>query len=106
MAKRLYTESDVRALRPGSELVLGSAAMATPAALDAAYLAGVRVRYADASDGASSAAPQAGPCLATLRRMVRQEGTYVVEVKGGIAQVFRLGAAGPEKVGDIETAEG
>lgn len=91
--RRLYTEADVRALPRGAELVLGKAALATPAALDLAFERGVRVVW---GDGAS--APAASDALA---RLLAADGTYVLVVRAGRAQVTRLSDAGPVPFGQI-----
>ncbi len=98
MAKRLYTESNVRELPSGSELVLGKDALATPAALELAFARGIRVKYSDgtATPGSSAAAP-AG---AGLEKLFAEDGEYVVQVKAGRARVFKLGSAGPVLVGE------
>jgi len=98
VAKKLYTESDVRALARGAELVLGADALATPAALDAAFERGVRVVYA--TKGGASAAPAGAhkpDCL--WHKVLANDGNYVVEVKNGRAQVFALTPNGPLLVG-------
>lgn len=98
MAKRLYTETNVRELAAGSELVLGKDAIATPAALELAFERGIRVRW---SDGTSTpAASAAAPVDSVLKKLLAEDGEYVVQVKGGRARVFRLGTAGPALVGE------
>jgi hypothetical protein len=98
MAKRLYTEANVRELPAGSELVLGKEAIATPSALDLAFARGIRVRWSDgtSSPGASAAAP----ADSGLRKLLAEDGEYVVQVKAGRARVFRLGSSGPVLVGE------
>ncbi|TAJ13122.1 MAG: hypothetical protein EPO68_13370 [Planctomycetota bacterium] len=99
MGKRLYTEADVRALARGAELVLGVDALATPAALDAAFERGVRVVYA--AKGGTSAPVNSSAhkpdCL--WHKVLANDGNYVVEVKNGRAQVFALTPNGPVLVG-------
>ncbi|MEZ6015320.1 MAG: hypothetical protein R3F49_09420 [Planctomycetota bacterium] len=96
--KELVTEADVRRMAPGGELVLGPSRIATPAALDAAFAQGIRVVHVAA--GAASAAPQGQAGGAGLMgRMKQQDGTYIVEVRGGRAVVTRLGPNGPEPFG-------
>lgn len=90
------TEADVRRMAPGSELVLGPSRIVTPAALDAAFALGIRVVHVAA--GAASAAPQA-TSAGLMARMKQQDGTYVVEVRGGRAVITRLGPNGPELFG-------
>lgn len=96
MAKKdLITEADVRQMAHGGELVLGPTRIATPAALDAAFVRGIRVVHVAA--GAASAVSAAGTGL--IARMRQQDGTYIVEVRGGRAVVTRLGPNGPEPFG-------
>ena len=98
MAKRLYTETNVRELAAGSELVLGKDAIATPAALELAFARGIRVKY---GDGTSTPAASSGPQLdPALKQLLAEDGEYVVQVKGGRARVFKLGSAGPVLVGE------
>ena len=94
MAKRLYTEANVRDLPAGSELVLGASALATPAALDLAFQRGIRVRYG----GEAPSAPAAGAEL--WKKLTAGDGSYLVEVKAGRARVFRLEAGGPVLIGE------
>ena len=98
MAKRLYTEMNVRELPAGSELVLGKEAIATPAALELAFARGIRVKYGDGTStpGASAAAP----ADAGLKKLLAEDGEYVVQVKSGRARVFRLASGGPVLVGE------
>lgn len=98
MAKRLYTEANVRELPAGSELVLGKEAIATPAALEAAFVRGVRVRWADGSSTPAAATP--GTSVGLWQKLLAQDGSYVLEVKAGEARVFRLEAGGPVLVGE------
>ncbi len=98
MAKRLYTESNVRELPSGSELVLGKDALATPAALELAFARGIRVRYSDGTQAPGSSA--SAPADAGLRKLFAEDGEYVVQVKAGRARVFKLGNAGPVLVGE------
>ena len=93
--RRLYTEADVRALPRGSELVLGRAALATPAALDLAFERGLRVVWG----GAEAAA--AGPVPEALQRLLASDGTYVVNVRAGRATLTRLTEAGPVPFGHL-----
>jgi hypothetical protein len=98
MAKRLYTEANVRELPAGTELVLGRDAIATPAALELAFARGVRVRY---GDGTSTPGASAGGALDGLwKQVLARDGEYVVQVKGGRARVFRLESGGPVLVGE------
>jgi len=98
MAKRLYTEADVRELPAGSELVLGKEAIATPAALEAAHARGVRVRWGGSGPSAAGAPGAQGD--GGLKKLLAEDGEYVVQVKGGRARVFRLAASGPVFVGE------
>lgn len=90
--KRLYTEASIAALAPGSELVLAKGDVATPSALDRAFERGIRVRWA--SDG--------GRAPGALDQLLAADGSYVVEVAGGRARVFRLEPQGPVLVGAAE----
>lgn len=98
MAKRLYTEANVRELPAGSELVLGKEAIATPAALELAFVRGVRVRYGDGTS--TPAAASASPADGLWKKVLARDGSYVLEVKAGQARVFRLDASGPVLVGE------
>jgi len=98
VAKRLYTEVNVRELPAGSELVLGKDAIATPSALELAFARGIRVRYGDGTS--TPAASVAAPADAGLRKLLAEDGEYVVQVKGGRARVFKLAAGGPVFVGE------
>jgi hypothetical protein len=101
VAKRLYTEANVRELPAGSELVLGKDALATPAALELAFARGIRVRYSDGTAAPGSIAQLSGAALADgLRKLLAEDGEYVVQVKGGRARVFKLGSTGPVLVGE------
>src|SRR5262245_50570364 len=98
MSKRLYTEANVRDLPAGSELVLGKDAIATPAALELAFARGVRVKWSDGT--ITPAASAAAPADAGLKKLLTEDGEYVVQVKGGRARVFKLAASGPVFVGE------
>jgi len=99
VAKRLYTEANVRELPAGSELVLGKEAIATPAALELAFARGVRVRYGDGTS-TPGAATSATVTDGLWKKLLAQDGSYVLEVKAGKARVFRLDAGGPVLVGE------
>jgi hypothetical protein len=95
-ARKLFTESDVRAMPRGAELVLGRDAIATPAALDAAFERGIRVVRGEqqaAAQPGSATCP--GNCPAAVPKMLAQDGTYVVVVRGGKATISRLTETGP-----------
>lgn len=93
--KRLYTESDVAALPRGAALVLGKDALATPAALDLAFTRGVRISWGEAPSG------DAKPSDDALKRMLAQEGTYVVTVQKGGAVIARLEGGVPTPFGSV-----
>jgi hypothetical protein len=95
MSRRLYTESSVRDLPRGSELVLGPGEIATPSALELCFARGIRVRW---SDGAVS--PGAGEGSPLWRKLLEEDGTYVVEVRNGRARVHRLAPGGPVVIGE------
>ncbi|HVS18866.1 MAG TPA: hypothetical protein VMT18_09730 [Planctomycetota bacterium] len=92
-SRRLYTETDVRALPRGAELVLGKSALATPAALDLAFERGLRVVWGEGDAGA--------PVGDALARLLAGDGTYVLVVRGGRAAVSRLTDAGPVPFGHL-----
>lgn len=99
--KELFDEARVRALPAGSELALGPGDLVTPAALDAAFERGIRVVRGGGSGSAGSAgAPAPAPSAPLWGRMLAQEGTYVVQVKGGRASVTRLTESGPVSLGE------
>jgi hypothetical protein len=97
VAKRLFTEANVRELPAGSELVLGKEALATPAALELAFARGIRVRY---GDGTSTPASSNVVVETLWRKLLAADGEYVVQVKAGKARVFQLGASGPVLIGE------
>lgn len=101
MSKKLYTEKEIRALAPGSELVLGAGAIATPAALDLAFQRGVRVRWSD-----GSVTPPSGGAVTTsgeLAGLLGADGNYLVTVKNGVAQVLRIGDGHTTNLGSART---
>lgn len=93
MARRLYTEDDVRRLAPGAELVLGPEALATPSALDLARERGIRVRW----DGLTVAAPREST-LTGLAEVLGGDGSYHLQVDGGRVRAWRLGPEGPVEI--------
>lgn len=97
MAKRLYTEANVRELSAGAELVLGKEALATPAALELAFARGIRVRYGEDTSTPGAGAP---PSDGLWKKLLAADGEYVVQVKAGRARVYHLGASGPVLVGE------
>ena len=86
------TERDVLALPAGSQLVLGPGRIATPAALDAAFLRGIRVVRQEAGAGA----PPRVTDTDLLQRLRSQDGTFVVVVREGRLTISRIGPGGPE----------
>lgn len=102
MSKRLYTETNVRELPAGSELVLGKEAIATPAALELAFARGIRVQWSDGTStpGSSELRARAAPADAGLRQLLAEDGEYVVQVEAGRVRVFKLGSSGPVLVGE------
>jgi hypothetical protein len=90
--RELVTERDVLALPAGSQLVLGPGRIATPAALDAAFLRGIRVVRQE--DGGSAAGGASDSEL--LQRLRSQDGTFVVVVREGRLTISRIGPGGPE----------
>ncbi len=102
--KRLVTEEDVRRMAPGGVLRLDSGTIATPSALDAAHERGIRVQRGGAPAPAATAGPSKAACDAPRREclwhaMLEQDGTYVVQVVNGRAQVTRLENTGPVPFG-------
>ena len=93
----LYDEARVRALPDGGELVLGPGDLATPAALDLAFAKGMRVVRGASARARGVAAASAD---ALWRRILAEDGTYVIEVRGGQPRVHRLGPQGPRIVGE------
>jgi hypothetical protein len=101
--KELYTEADVRAMTRGSRLVLRAGALATPAALDAAFERGISVVREGETAAAGAASPAAGcgcgsacsPGSCTWSKMLSSDATYVVVVSGGRASVARMTPSGP-----------
>lgn len=93
---KLYTESDVRHLAPGTSLRIGPGDIITPAALDTAHERGIKVWK-----GAAAPAPGAGAhnkdCL--WHKMLAEPGKYLVEVSGGQAVVWQLADTGPVAYG-------
>lgn len=93
--RNLFDDARVRGLPDGGELVLGPGDVATPAALDRAFAKGIRVRWK--SERAAQAAPPAA-AGGLWGRMLAEDGTYVVSVRGGRATVHRLTDSGPMPV--------
>ncbi len=90
--KELVTEACVRAMAPGSELLLGPGRIATPAALDAAFERGIRVRREGEAAAAGGSSRSACGCDQTClwSRLKASEGTYIVTVRDGRATVLRV----------------
>lgn len=95
--KELVTESCVRRMAPGDELVLGAGRIATPAALDLAFQRGIRVRR---EGEASSTSGACGKRTCLWSRVKERDGTYVVTVRGGRATVVRVDGPTPEPIGE------
>ena len=103
MAKQLITESDVRALARGAEIVLGPDVIATPAALDLAFERGLRVVPVSGGGAKSACCGSGGACGCggdqpggcTWKKMCASDATYVVVVAHGRAVVTRLTPGGP-----------
>jgi len=96
--RNLFDEARVRALPDGGELVLGPGDVATPAALDRAFAKGIRVRWKAERAAPAASPPAAGGPGGLWNRMLAEDGTYVVSVRGGRATVHRLTDAGPTPV--------
>jgi hypothetical protein len=80
--------------------VLGPGDVATPSALDRAFQKGIRVRWSRGGAAAPAAAP-AGVGGGLWGRILSQDGTYVVTVRGGRAAAHRLTEAGPTPVKEV-----
>ncbi len=98
--KRLVTESDVRALARGAELVVPPDTIVTPAALDLAFERGVRIVRSKSDAPKSGACACGGACSAggqpcAWSKLLGSDGTYVVVVKNGVASIARLTEQGP-----------
>ena len=106
--KKLITEGDVLAMARGEVLRLDQGTIATPSALDAAHLRGIRIvrgeRGSCSSPSASTGSSQ--DCL--WHGMLATAGTYVVQVAGGRATVSRITDQGPVLYGteSVEEQEG
>ena len=100
MAKRLYTEANVRELAAGSELVLGKEAIATPAALELAFARGIRVKYGDGTSTPGASASAGAAADGPWKKVLAVDGEDLVQVKAGKARVFQLGASGPVLLGE------
>jgi len=99
MAKRLITEATIRGLAAGGELVLGRGDLVTPLALDLAFAKGIAVRRDSGSGTEGATPPPAGAPAARLgAALLAREGTYVVKVAGGRAEVFALEGGAPRPV--------
>ncbi len=96
--KELVTESCVRALAAGTELVLGPERIATPSALDLAFEKGIRVVWKQ--EGGRTAQAPGGARSSLWSRMRAEPGTYVVVVREGRAVVTRIGSQGAEAFGE------
>ena len=94
-SKRLITESDVRAMTRGAELVLGGDVIVTPAALDLAFERGLRVVHREPSGGAPGSCGCGGPGACAWAKILARDGTYVVVVAGGQPQIARMTEGGP-----------
>ncbi len=95
--KELVTESCVRQMTAGTELLLGPNRIATPAALDLAFQRGIRVRRGEDPAGEHGDCGCDKTCL--WSRIKAEEGTYVVTVSGGHATVVRVDSEGPRTFG-------
>lgn len=96
--KELVTETCVRRMARGSELVLGPNKIATPAALDLAFQRSIRVRHG-ASPRVPSGSGDCG-CGELWSKLKALDGTYVVTVSGGRATAVRVDGPSPVPVGE------
>lgn len=101
-SKRLICEQDVLDMGAGEVIHLDAFTIITPSALDAAYRRGIAIRR----EGEAPAPGQGGkkkPCL--WHRILETDGTYVVQVVNGHAQVNRLTDSGPVAFGTDSAEE-
>ena len=108
VGKKLITEGDVLAMARGEVLRLDSGTIATPAALDAAYLRGIRVVRGEGGSCSSSSASTGTKQECLWHGMLATDGTYVVQVVDGRATVSRITDQGPVLYGtdSVEEHEG
>jgi len=100
-SKRLICEEDVLALGVGESIHLDAFTIITPSALDAAFRRGIAVHREADSSGRKAGKQQA--CL--WHRILETDGTFVVQVVDGHAQVNRLTAEGPVTFGTDSTQD-
>lgn len=97
--RRLVTESDVRALARGAELVVPPDTILTPAAIDLAFERGVRIVRSKSDASRSGGCACGGACgggkPCAWSKLLASDGTYVVVVKNGVASIARLTEQGP-----------
>ena len=101
--KELVTETCVRQMARGSELVLGPNKIATPAALDLAFQRGMRVRHGAEPKDAGGCAGNCGGscgCSGLWPKLKAEDGTYVVTVRNGRAMAVKVDGASPVPVGE------
>ena len=104
--KRLITEEDVRKMAPGGVLRLDSDTIATPSALDAAFARSIRVQQGGAAPAGNCGSKKNEPRRECLwHAMLETDGTFVVQVVNGRAQVSLLSDAGPVPFGTDSVQE-
>ena len=102
-SKRLICEQDVLDMRSGEVLHLDAFTIITPSALDAAYRRGISVQRECDQGTPSKPSSKKKPCL--WHRILETDGTYVVQVVNGHAQVNRLTESGPVAFGTDSAEE-
>ena len=100
-SKRLICEQDVLAMGTGEILHLDAFTIVTPSALDAAFRMGITVQREGSASPSRSGKKK--PCL--WHRILETDGTYVVQVVNGHAQVNRLTDGGPVSFGTDSAKE-
>jgi hypothetical protein len=101
-SKRLICEQDVLDMQSGEVLHLDEFTIITPSALDAAFRRGISVQR-EGEQPASKPSSKKKPCL--WHRILETDGTYVVQVVNGHAQVNRLTESGPVAFGTDSAEE-
>jgi hypothetical protein len=105
-SKRLIVEQDVLEMKVGEVLHLDPFTIITPSALDAAFRRGIPVEREQEGTPfrpKKGASAKKNPCL--WHRILDTDGTYVVQVVNGVAQVNRLTETGPVPFGTDSAEE-
>ncbi len=101
-SKRLICEQDVLDMGADEVLYLDAFTIITPSALDAAFRRGIPVQR-EGEQRARKSNSTKKPCL--WHRILETDGTYVVQVVNGRAQVNRLTESGPVAFGTDSAEE-